>query len=173
MSVLAWADPPPVAERYPMPEFPTAEPGSVVDLRFVAEMSTGRGHSRVLIPALHTWLDDNPEVWALVGTHDREGTVTHTTSGFHPYALPKRGLIGCHIDSRSYARSAILLSAADREAVHASLARALKIDSDEADGEIRLPRLTKDPFGWTSAELNSAVAAARDWLYPTEELVAA
>lgn len=174
VSALAWAEPPVAKSRqktvYEIPDFGTPVPGQIADVRWAHALGTNNMHKGAIAEALRVWLDDNPSFWALVGTFiDNNGNKT-ATSGWSINSLHGRQILHALRNGHVYARSMFDLGGVT---VSESLQAALDGENGAQEAVISLPKLTKDPFGWTEAELNLATATARDWLYPTEELVAA
>jgi len=175
MSVLMWAEPPvkesrlPAASLYVIPDFGDPQPGEITDLRWTHAVGTHNKHKGAIAKALGHWLDDHPSYWVLVGEYTRKGERKFST-GWAPGTLDGNDILHVMRDGNIYARSRLDLGGTTAAE---SLQAALDGENGAQEAVLTLPKLTKDPFGWTEAELNLAVATARDWLYPTEELVAA
>lgn len=178
MSVLAWVDPPapqPKAAKaklgvaYEIPDFGTPTLGEIPDVRWAHDMGTHNLHKGAITRALKQWLEDHPSYWVLVGTYGTEEDHKARTSGWRTSSLYDLGILHALRAGNVYAHSERELGGVT---VHESLQAALDGGNGALEAIITLPKLTKDPFGWTEAELTSAVAVARDWLYPMEELAA-
>lgn len=174
MSVVTWAEPPAKKARlkgaYFVPDFGTPVLGEIADMRWAHALGTNNVHKGIITEALRYWLDDNPRYWALVGSFTLNGNSRNATSGWSANSLHGRNILHAVYDGGVYARS--MLELGDMTPSE-SLQAALNGDNGVLGSAIALPKLEKDPFGWTEAELNLAAATAREWLYPTEELVAA
>lgn len=173
MSVLAWVDPPAKMtmekSAYVVPDFGTPVPGEIADLRWAHAIGTNNVHKGMISKALRAWLDENPRYWALVGSFSLHGNSRNATSGWSVNSLHGRDILHAVRDGSVYARSTQELGDMTPSE---SLQAALDGDNGARESALCLPKLTKDPFGWTEAELSSAVAVARDWLYPTEAIAA-
>lgn len=92
------------------------------------------------------WLDEHPGRWAMVGEGEMGTTIG--TLGQRGYAHSVRG-------DRTYASRPHPEGESLRDALNRT---AVVFDA--------LPRLERDPFNWTPAELADAVQTARDNLFP-------
>ncbi len=100
-----------------------------------------KGHEKAF-----QWMDANPGRWALVGEGDM-GTTISTVNQLG-YNSSVRG-------DRTYACRPHPEGESLREALHRTV---VYVDA--------LPRLERDPFNWTPAELADAVKTARENLFP-------
>ncbi|MBT2587911.1 hypothetical protein J7I86_19055 [Arthrobacter sp. ISL-95] len=176
---MTWSEPPSVKPRtrkpglelvYEIPDFGVPVLGEIPDFRWARAVGASSKHKGAVTRALGQWLEDNPGYWVLVGTYGREKGFKAGTSGWGTGSLYDLNIPHSLRDGNIYAHSHLDISGLSTAE---SLQAALDGENGVHDAVLTLPKLEKDPFGWTQAELNLATAIAREWLYPTEELVAA
>jgi hypothetical protein len=162
MSGLRWIEEPPAS--HPDWDGPLPTQGSrwaVTDLTGLYQLQG----SRAPLGAVVRWLDANPGCWALVGTYDLLSSKRSRLAGWNEASLSKRGLPVRMHEGNVYAQS-VSKEAHELERVLAFLA------GETMDG-FELPRLERDKFDWSLAELLTAAETARNWLFPSVSHAAA
>lgn len=110
------------------------------------------------------WLEANPGRWFIVGESSRDLHSGYEAAvGMDLRTARAAGFEAEQLNNKIYARMA------DSDGLPLSdfVVRSYQRQSEP------LPTLASDPFGWSLAELRSAVATARDWLLQEDYCVAA
>jgi hypothetical protein len=109
------------------------------------------------------WMEANPGRWFIVGEIDREhGTRNDTDIGMSLATARRNGFEAERLNSKVYARLSHPAGLPLSDFVTRSYERQFE----------PLPKLERDKFDWSLAELLTAAETARNWLFPMNAVAA-